>query len=80
MWDENTHEFAEKIVKRLRYNGIHAAYCWMKGQPDDHPKQDIINIAKQLRLLAEQNKTEYDPFNIKKDKLENYKIKTANKA
>lgn len=69
MWDENTHRNAEKIVRRLRYNGIHAAYCWMKGQPDDHPKDEIIRIAKELRSLAEQNKTEYDPFNIKKEKL-----------
>jgi len=69
LWDEGTHNTAEKTVKRLRYSGIHAAYCWMKGQPDDWPKSEIINIACVLKELAEQNKTEYDPFNIKKEKL-----------
>lgn len=69
VWDEGTHDTAEKTVKRLRYNGIHAAYCWMKGQPDDHPKDEILQIARNLKSLAEQNKTEYDPFNIKKEKL-----------
>lgn len=69
MWDENTHKNAEKIVKRLRYNGIHAAYCWMPGQPDDHPKDEIVKIAKQLKSLAERNILEFDPYNIKEKKL-----------
>lgn len=69
MWDENTQDSAEKTVKRLRYNGIHAAYCWMKKQPDDHSKDEILQIARTLKQLAEQNKIEYDPWNIKKEKL-----------
>lgn len=67
MWDENTHGPAEKIVKRLRYNGLRACYCWMKGQPDNWPKEQIIEIAKRMKVLAEQNIIEYDPFNIKKE-------------
>jgi len=69
MWDEGTAKNAEKIVKKLRSNGIYAAFCWMKRQPDDHPKEQIIEIAHKLKQFAEQNITEYDPFNIKKEKL-----------
>lgn len=69
MWDEGTHKNAEKMVKRLRYNGISSCYCWMPGQPDDHPKEQIIQIAKNMKVLAEQNILEYDPFNIKEKKL-----------
>lgn len=69
LWDESTHQNAEKEIKRLRQNGLFACYCWMKGQPDDWKKEQIIEIAKHMKNLAEQNIIEYDPFNIKKEML-----------
>lgn len=69
LWDAHTFESAEKVVKKLRYNGIHACYCWMQGQPDDHPIETIVDIASHMKSLAEQNITEYDPFNMKEKEL-----------
>jgi len=44
LWDEGAEVNAEKAVKKLRMRGLDAAYIKIKGQPDDHSKEELISL------------------------------------
>lgn len=61
MWDEGAEGKAEQAVNDLGNRGIESIYVIMKGQPDDHPLEELIDIrAKALESLGKSKFV--DPF------------------
>lgn len=49
LWDQGAEARAEKAVNSLRARGIPAAYCTIKGQPDDHEEKELIELVTSVR-------------------------------
>lgn len=61
MWDEDAETKAEKAVDELSKKWVNAIYVAMKGQPDDHPLEILINI--RANALKDIGKKKFiDPF------------------
>ena len=69
LWDENTHRAANKAVRKLYDHGVRACYALIPGQPDDHDRGKIEEIAEQChREAAKGGKKFIDPWGIARDK------------
>lgn len=53
LWDENTEKKSEKAIKKLHTRGVKAAYWVIKGQPDDHPTNWVVEKAREVFKAAE---------------------------
>jgi hypothetical protein len=61
LWDEGAEKKAEKAVKKLHRRGVRAAYWLIKGQPDDHPVEDVKEWANAVYEAAKEG-TDYVDF------------------
>ena len=52
IWDEGAEKRAEKCCLKLHRLGIPAAYARIKGQPDDHSKELIVQLANEVHETA----------------------------
>jgi len=62
LWDEGAEKPAHKAVQMLSEVGIPACFVYMRGQPDDHGKEEICEIAEETHRLARKFVQSYDPF------------------
>jgi hypothetical protein len=70
LWDIGTHRTASKAVKRLEDHGVRACYAIIKGQPDDHPRDKIIEIAEECHSWASKGGKKFiDPWGLSRELL-----------
>jgi hypothetical protein len=69
LWDENTHRAANKAVRKLENHGVRACYALIPGQPDDHDRQRIVEIALKCHDWAKEGGKKFiDPWGIAREK------------
>jgi hypothetical protein len=56
LWDEGAEEKAEEAVFEIRKNGIYSTFIQIKGQPDDHPLDEMREIVKDATAAAYERK------------------------
>lgn len=52
LWDEGAEKKADAAVNKLRDRGVKAAYWKINGQPDDYPKDKVINWGEKVFQAA----------------------------
>jgi len=69
LWDENTHRAANKAVRKLYDHGVRACYALIPGQPDDHDREKIVEIAERCHQEALKSEKKFiDPWGIARSK------------
>ena len=61
LWDEGADARAIKACRSLQKFGIPAAFVRMKGQPDNHPVETLIEWSQKAHGLARLGHTQVDP-------------------